>query len=168
MFCKKPKPLLLTLLGVVFICCLQAQHDKDQQPAATTTSFNFQAHFDTLYQHSAKQFSFNGRNRQDFERWQRAFRPKLKGTDPADCNGNTQNCGYVVKAEKEGEEDEGTYTLERWHIWTEPTVPPPFILLRPRIRQEVTLVIDASWTWQKQPKLYAGVYGGDANRRPPE
>ncbi len=137
---------------------LKAQQPGSRDLPAKTSSFNFQAHFDTLYHQSSKQFSFNGNSRQDFERWQKAFRPKLKEQIRLVAM-EKQLSGYVVKAEKRGEEDKGTYTLERWHIWTEPTVPLPFILLRPKNKTgKLPLGDHPTWSWSKHRSVCRRLY----------
>lgn len=133
-----------------------------QLPVDYTAHFQNQSHFDTLYQYAAMEFSFNGKTKADFLQWQSAFRPVLKeklGLTTIE----KQLPGYIPKVEKRNVEDKGGYLLERWLIWTEPTVPLPFVLLRPKnIRGKVPLVITPHGHG-KNTESYAGVFTSEAD-----
>ncbi|HEX5024828.1 MAG TPA: alpha/beta hydrolase family protein, partial [Agriterribacter sp.] len=133
-----------------------------QLPVDYTAHFQNQAHFDTLYQYAAMEYAFKGKTKADFLKWQSAFRPVLKeklGLTTIE----KQLPGYIPKVEKRNVEDKGDYLLERWLIWTEPTVPLPFILLRPKnIKGKVPLVITPHGHG-KNTEVYAGVFTSEAD-----
>lgn len=127
-------------------------------------SFQYQPHFDSLYSHAAMKFSFAGKNKQDFTAWQKAFLPQLK--DKLGLSVMEKELrGYIPKAEKREEADKGSYILERWYIWTEPTVPLPFILLRPKNKPGKLPLVITAHGHGKNTEAYAGVYTDEEDRK---
>jgi len=88
-------------------------------------------HFERLYKGVEGAFSFKGETYQEWEQWQAAFRPRLRQVLGLD-NIERDLAGFQPHAERVDEVDKGDYVRQSWHLWTEPTVPLPFYLLRPK------------------------------------
>jgi dienelactone hydrolase len=119
--------------------------------------FVFQDHFKKQFDAAARQFEFKGATKKDVEEWKKILLPKVKsalGLDKLEW----QLAGYVPTAEKIDSEDVGFCIRERWHIWTEPTVPLPVVILYPKnIKGKVPLVITPHGHG-KNTEQYAGIY----------
>ncbi len=121
-------------------------------------------YFNELYRTSAMKYAFAGSAKEDVEKWQRAFRPALKhklGIDKIEAS----LPGYVPRAVKRDSEDLGFAVRERWIIYTEPTVPLPFVLLKPKnISGKLPLVITPHGHG-RNTELYAGIYHNEEERK---
>ncbi|WP_423126709.1 alpha/beta hydrolase family protein [Gaoshiqia sp. Z1-71] len=120
-------------------------------------------HFSNMYDHAEMKYEFRASSAADFEKWQKAFRPELKkllGLNVLE----TQLAVYEPKAEMLSSEDLGFAIRERWQIWTEPTVPLTFILLRPKKVEGTRGVVIAPHGHSKNTELYAGLYNSEEER----
>ncbi len=126
--------------------------------------YDDKVYFGDLYQTSAMRFAFHGSTRADFEAWQNAFRPALRHTLGIDKI-EASLPGYVPKAVKRDSEDIGFAIRERWVLYTEPTVPLPFILLRPKnISGRLPLVVTPHGHG-RNTELYAGIWHTEEERQ---
>ena len=112
-------------------------------------------HFEATYNAVTPEFSFAAEAVPELERWQAAFRPRLRQILGLD-NLATDLAGHRPRAEKRSAEDMGDYIRETWHLWVEPTVPLPFYLLRPlEIDEPVPLVVIPHG--HNHPHIYVGI-----------
>ncbi|CAG5008909.1 hypothetical protein DYBT9275_04383 [Dyadobacter sp. CECT 9275] len=142
------------------------------QAGKTTTKPLFPAfseHYDDVKTSSAMfgvadmKFAFRGKTKSDFEKWQNAFRPELKKTLGLAIL-ETQLAGFKPRAERISSEDIGFAIREKWRIWTEPTVPLPFILLRPKGPERQRGLVIAPHGHSKNTEMYAGIYYNDHDK----
>ncbi len=127
-------------------------------------SYDDKVHFDDLYETAAMKFAFSGSSKEDFEKWQTVFRPELRRTLGLDKI-EASLPGYIPKAVKRDSEDIGFAIRERWVLYTEPTVPLPFVLLRPKnITGKLPLVITPHGHG-RNTELYAGIYHNEEERQ---
>lgn len=120
-------------------------------------------HFAGIYANAKMKYAFNGSSLRDFEKWQKAFRPELKkllGLNILEA----QFAAYKPKAEMLSSEDIDFAIREHWLIWTEPTVPLPFILLRPKNADQPRGLVIAPHGHSKNTELYAGIYNSEEER----
>ena len=97
----------------------------------TNTNFDFGQHFGSLMRDCEGEFRFRGETATEVREWQIPFRKRLK-TILGLADVEQDLAGFTPIAEQYGSEDLGSYTRESWHIRTEPTVPLPCYLLRPK------------------------------------
>ncbi|MDA1190603.1 MAG: acetylxylan esterase [Candidatus Poribacteria bacterium] len=120
-------------------------------------------HFATTYQNAPREFAFHATTRAEFESWQSAFRPRLRQLLGLD-NLARDLADHTPTAEQRAVEDKGDYLLETWHLWTEPTVPLPFYLLRPKnTTGKLPLVLTPHG--HNHPHIYAGITHNDAEAK---
>lgn len=119
--------------------------------------------FAAMCQSAEMKFAFTGKTAADFRKWQKAFRPELKRILGVTIL-EEQFAGFKPKAEKLSSEDLGFATREKWQIWTEPTVPLPVILLRPKGGKIQRGLVIAPHGHSKNTELYAGIYHTDEER----
>jgi len=115
------------------------------------------AHDSVIYAAAGMKYAFNGSSRNDFEEWQKAFRPELRrilGLNIIEAS----LAGYKPVAQRLSSEDIGYAVRERWRIWTEPTVPLPFILLIPKGVDKPRPLVITPHGHSKNTELYAGIY----------
>jgi dienelactone hydrolase len=146
--------LLLTNF-VVFQAKGQSEH--------LSEGFNAAAHSHRMFASAEMKYAFDGKTAADFKKWQKAFRPELKrilGLNILEA----KLAGYQPKAEKQSSEDIGYAIRERWMIWTEPDVPLPFILLRPKNGASKMGLVIAPHGHSKNTELYAGIYNDEKER----
>ena len=93
--------------------------------------FDFGAHFASLIRDCEGEFRFRGGTPTEVREWQIPFRQSLRRILGL-ANVERDLAGFIPTAERYGAEDLGSYTRESWRIRTEPTVPLPFYLLRPK------------------------------------
>lgn len=99
--------------------------------AEGTGRFDFDSHFGTLMRACDGEFRFRGRTESDVRRWQPPFRERLRAALGL-TNVERDLAGFVPAAELLATEDMGSYARESWRVHTEPTVPLPCYLLRPK------------------------------------
>lgn len=156
--------LVLFFIGIFLFAAGGELRGQQQQAADVQIPYQFQAHFNSQYEQSAQQFAFKGNTRGDFNQWQKAFLPRLKQSLGLNLI-ESQLSGYKIRAEKKEEQDKGDYMLERWILWTEPTVPLPFILLKPKNKTGKLPLVIAPHGHGKNTEAYAGIYTSEADRK---
>ena len=93
--------------------------------------FDFHGHFGRLQESCPAEFAFRGTAADDVRAWQQPFRARLREVLGM-VNLERDLAGHVPDAEMLDSTDMGSYTRESWRIRTEPTVPLPCYLLRPK------------------------------------
>ena len=118
--------------------------------------FDFGAHFASLIDACEGEFQFRGGTAAaDVTEWQIPFHQRLL-TILGIGNIEDDLAGFVPRARRFAAADMGSYTRESWRILTEPTVPLPFYLLRPkRAAANPPLVLTPHG--HHHPHLYAGL-----------
>lgn len=161
---------IIILLELMFLVqCKNIEHtpneegnDKERN-LAYVDSFSTTVYFDDLYSDAEMKYAFTGTTPKEFDIWQREFRNKLKeklGISKLE----KQLSSFKIKAQKVDSEDIGFAIRERWVLWTEPTVPLPFILLLPKdVSGKVPLMITPHGHG-KNTESYAGVYHSEQER----
>jgi dienelactone hydrolase len=159
----------LIYLLLWFICCtffLQCRINEPVSksfPVPTVEKYNAPAHFSAIYSGAEVKYAFKGSSRRDFEKWHKSFRPELKKALGLDIL-EKQLANYQPVAKLLSAEDIGFAIRERWTIQTEPTVPLPFILLRPKNADPSRVLVITPHGHSKNTELYAGVYHDDKER----
>ncbi|MFA5419521.1 MAG: alpha/beta hydrolase family protein [Bacteroidales bacterium] len=158
------KLFLSIVLGLILIQCStknpSAQRNTQSEPVG---KYNAKEHFSNMYANAGMKYAFNGSSLNDFEKWQKEFRPELKKILGLDIL-ETQLATYQPKAQLLSSEDIGFAIRERWQIRTEPTVPLPFILLRPKNADHLNVLVIAPHGHSKNTELYAGIYNSEEER----
>jgi hypothetical protein len=125
--------------------------------------YNAADHFQATYHAFSPEFRFQAKTLEDLQQWQAAFRPRLCTILGLD-NLEADLTDHVPTAVCHQEDDLGDIVREHWHLWTEPTVPLPFYLIRPKqIEARVPLVLMPHG--HNHPRLYAGLYEGEEEKQ---
>lgn len=116
-------------------------------------SFN---HFQTLYKKINPEFGFEAKTTAEFIIWQGRFRTRLR--EVLGLHRMQQDLkNFQPGAHQVDEEDSSEFIRQRWVLQVEPTVPLPFILLRPKeIPGPLPLVLTPHGH-MKNTELYAGI-----------
>ena len=163
---KVVKPSIFILLA---ICCILLVHCRTNKSVSQSKAsdpvgkFSSSKHFETLYAGAEMKYSFKGSTSKDFEKWQKSFRPELKKLLGLNII-ERQLANYQPKTQLLSSEDIGFAIRERWLIWTEPTVPLPFILLRPKNTGHLPGLVITPHGHSKNTELYAGIYNDEKER----
>ena len=117
--------------------------------------FDAQRQFDTQYAQAEMKYAFE-EYKGSVKSWQKNFRREL-----ADLLGishlQKQYKDFVPKAKQIDSEDIGFATRERWHIWTEPTMIIPVVIIRPKgIEGPMPLCITPQGH-NSNPEVYSGI-----------
>ena len=117
--------------------------------------FDAQHQFDTQYAQAEMKYAFE-EYKGSVKSWQKNFRREL-----ADLLGishlQKQYKDFVPKAKQIDSEDIGFATRERWHIWTEPTMIIPVVIIRPKgIEGPMPLCITPQGH-NSNPEVYSGI-----------
>ena len=99
--------------------------------ASGNFDFDFGAHFGSLIRDCEGEFRFRGGTVTEVREWQTPFRRRLKSVLGL-ANMERDLAGFTPDAELQDSVDMGSYVRESWRIRTEPTVPLPCYLLRPK------------------------------------
>ena len=133
------------------------------------SEFDFHGHFASLTGSCPAQFAFRGASAGDVREWQPPFRARLREILGL-ANLEQDLAGFVPTAKMLDSLDMGSYIRESWRIRTEPTVPLPFYLLRPKSAPpNPPLVLTPHG--HGHPHIYVGLFrnaqggGGDPRRR---
>lgn len=117
--------------------------------------FDYWAHVKALYKNTPREFEFKASTVEEFKRWQAAFRPRLRQALGL-ANIESDLRGYKPTADRVEETDLGDYVREKWYLLTEPDVPLPFWLLRPKGKPgPLPLVLTPHG--HNHPDLYVGL-----------
>lgn len=113
-------------------------------------------HFQTIYKNLNPEFGFNAKTKEQLTIWQQHFRSRLRnvlGLDRMEIDlADFQPSAYQVD-----DEDTGEFIRQRWNLLVEPTVPLPFILLKPKdIPGPLPLVLTPHGH-SKNTEMYAGI-----------
>ncbi len=114
-----------------FLSCVEATSIGRSQVSEGQGRFDLDEHFQHLYESVPREFGFRAETRDEFEAWQRAFRPRLAQALGL-TNMQKDLSDHTPWAEKTGSEDMAEYVRERWYLWTEPDVPLPLWVLIPK------------------------------------
>ena len=93
--------------------------------------FDFDEHFGSLIDDCEGEFRFPGGTEADVREWQIPFRESLRKVLGLE-NMERDLAGFAPNAEMVDSVDMGSYVREWWRVRTEPTVPLPCYLLRPK------------------------------------
>lgn len=121
-------------------------------------------HFKSLYAAAPGDYAFRAETKEGWAAWREAFRPRLQ--EALGLN-NIALPERPLKAEQAASTDEGDYVRESWHLWTEPTVPLPFYLLRPKAaladtKKALPLVLTPHG--HNHPHIYVGIAENEHER----
>ncbi len=114
-------------------------------------------HFQALYQQAQREFAFRARNRSEFVSWQSSFRARLRQVLGIERI-QSQLRDFEPVSKQVHEEDMGDYLLQRWILWVEPTVPLPFLVLKPQRTTGPLPLVITPHGHSKNTELYAGIY----------
>ena len=113
-------------------------------------------HFQSLYKNINPDFGFNAKTTEEFTIWQDRFRSRLRevlGLDRMQENFRE----FHPIAHQVDEEDTGEFIRQRWVLQVEPTVPLPFILLKPRLISGPLPLVLTPHGHSKNTEMYAGI-----------
>ena len=94
--------------------------------------FDFGEHFGSLIRNCESEFRFRGETATEAREWQVPFRQSLRAILGL-IDVEQDLAGFTPHAEMLDSLDMGSYVRESWRICTEPTVPLPCYLLRPKL-----------------------------------
>lgn len=134
------------------------------QEYALSDSYNSDAHFRSLYENAEMKYSISNKdNFTNFAEWQTLFRQELKKTLGITAM-EKQLMGFKPTARQIDSEDLGYAVRERWEIWTEPDIPLPVIIMKPKnIKGKLPLMVTPHGHG-KNTEAYAGVYWNEEDR----
>ncbi len=152
--------------ALLLAACGSQSNQSDQQPKAlpaNVETYTDAAHFhDLLFTTADMEYTFDKWQSKGFQAWQAAFREALRKRLGITAIEESLQ-GFQPTAKQEDCTDLGDYTRERWVIQTEPTVPLPIVILRPKnIQGKLPLVITPHGHG-KNTEQYAGVYEDEAD-----
>lgn len=147
----------------MFQCRTGQTSVQETKPVQEVEKYSDATHFRAVYGEAAMKYEFKGTTLNDFRRWQNNFRPALKRLLGLDLiESDLKN--YQPKSRLLSTEDLGYALREHWVIWTEPTVPLPFILMRPKGAGNNCALVITPHGHSKSTELYAGIYRDDKER----
>lgn len=148
----------ILFLGVAVVFLSQCRLGKAEKSTyGYSENYDDVSTYSTMVQSADMKFAFKGKTHSDFQKWQKSFRPELKKVLGVTIL-EEQLAGFKPKAERLSSEDLGYATREKWRIWTEPTVPLPFVMLRPKGDGKLRGLVIAPHGHSKNTELYAGIY----------
>ena len=142
---------------------IQKKENSKERNLAYEDSFSVSDYYEDLYNCAEMKYAFKGTTPEEVEVWQTEFRDKLKerlGISQLE----RQLSSFKVKARKISSEDIGYAIRERWEIWTEPTVPLPFVLLLPKNKEGNLPLMITPHGHGKNTETYAGIYLSEQER----
>lgn len=126
--------------------------------------YDSQTHFHALYQTTPAAFRFAASTPDEVRSWQQAFRPRLRqvlGLEQIAAGLR----GYQPAAHQIDEEDAGDFLRQRWTLTVEPSVPLPFIVLRPKGTSGPLPLVLTPHGHGKNTELYAGIVHNEDDRK---
>jgi dienelactone hydrolase len=156
-------------VSIIAVCmlvvqCRTSQSTVDEnKPFREVEQFNEAVHFRAVYDEAEMKYEFKGSTADDFRKWQNSFRPELKKLLGIDLI-ESELKNYKPKSRLVSTEDLGFAQREHWVIWTEPTVPLPFILMRPKGAGMNRGLVITPHGHSKNTELYAGIYHDEKER----
>lgn len=139
------KTIVVVTLSILFCTSLMAQQ------------FSFQEHFKTQFSASPLQYAFRGSSKKDVEEWRKRLLPQLRAALGLNRI-ESQLTGYVPKAEKKDSKDVGSFIIEHWLLWTEPTLPLPIVVLYPKNRAGKVPLVITPHGHGRNADLYDGIF----------
>ena len=125
--------------------------------------FDFGEHFASLIRECEGEFRFRGGTESEVREWQMPFRQSLRRVLGL-ANMEHDLAGFTPDAELLDSVDLGSYVRESWRIRTEPTVPLPCYLLRPKSAPpKPPLVLTPHG--HGHPHVYVGLFHSPRRRR---
>ena len=123
----------------------------------------YKNHLDNMFQQAERKFAFSKTNPEKWKKWQKKLRAAL--SEKLGLNViQAQHAHYVPTATMRSSEDVDYAILERWVIYTEPDMPLPIVILRPKnLTGKVPLMITPHGHG-KNTESYAGVYHNEEER----
>ncbi len=116
-----------------------------------------------LYRRTPRRFGFRAAGPAGVRVWQARFRPALRKVLGLDLM-EREYRGYRPRVRPAGTRDMGRYTRQEFLIWTEPDVPVPFWLLRPKgAKGRLPLVLTPHG--HLPPHVYLGIARNAHERR---
>lgn len=118
--------------------------------------FNFKNHFESLYKNINAEYRFGASTPAELNAWQQQFRTRLRTVLGLDRMEN-ELVDFDPNAHQMDEEDCGEFIRQRWVLHVEPTVPLPFILLKPKTISKPLPLIITPHGHSKNTEMYAGM-----------
>lgn len=113
-------------------------------------------HFQSLYKNINPDFGFNAKTTEEFTFWQDRFRSRLREVLGIIRIQNDLKDFQPISYQLD-EEDNGEFIRQRWILQVEPTVPLPFILLKPKeIPGRLPLILTPHGH-TKNTEMYVGI-----------
>jgi hypothetical protein len=134
-----------------------------EKPIACVDSFDFQQHSYAMYAQAEMKYTFSKNAKMNFSKWQTNFRTELKEKLGL-AKIERQLKDYKPKAVRIDSEDLGYALRERWVIWTEPTVPLPFVLILPIGQKGKVPLMITPHGHSKNTESYTGIYLNEEDR----
>lgn len=119
-------------------------------------------HYEQLFESTPRAYSFSARTSLELEAWQKDFREHLRGLLGL-TRMEAELAEYQPQAEKLESIELDGYLRERWVLWTEPTLPLPFYLLKPTGADRTPLVLTPHG--HHHPHIYVGMYDSEDEHR---
>lgn len=113
-------------------------------------------HFQSLYKNTNPEFGFEAKTTDEFTIWQDCFRSRLREVLGLHRLQDDLKDFHPI-AHQVDEEDTGGFIRQRWVLQVEPTVPLPFILLKPKEISGTLPLVLTSHGHMKNTELYAGI-----------
>lgn len=127
------------------------------QQSESAKEFNWGNRFERLYEGASMRYHFASVQPRSVAKWQRKFRTELKNLLGLSLI-EKELGDYKPSAQFVDREELDFGIRERWIIWTEPDVPLPCVILKPKnLSGQVPLVITPHGH-SRNTELYAGVY----------
>jgi hypothetical protein len=113
-------------------------------------------HFQSLYKNTNPEFGFTAKTTEEFTIWQDSFRSKLREVLGLNRIQNDLK-DFQPNAYQMDDEDTGEFIRQRWILQVEPTVPLPFILLKPKVISVPLPLVLTPHCHAKNTEMYAGI-----------
>lgn len=160
---KNSRYIIIAFSAFIFLMGdLYAQVDTTKLPAPLLNSdsawrYNAPEYFTNMYALVCRKVSLTGNTKKDFDKWRNEELSHLHqalGLDKL----KSQYAQYKIRVEKKEEADSGSFIVQKWIVWTEPTVPLPVIVLIPKNKTGKTPLIIATHGHGKNMDQYDGIY----------
>ena len=127
------------------------------QETRQSTQFNWQQRFDRLYEGAGMRYHFATLKPRKVTSWQKQLRSELK--DILGVSLIERELGDYKPTARVMDREELDFGIrERWIIWTEPDVPLPCVILRPKNMDGKVPLVITPHGHSANTELYAGVY----------
>jgi poly(3-hydroxybutyrate) depolymerase len=121
-------------------------------------------HFQSLYKKIIPEFGFTAKTPAEFTIWQDRFRSRLREVLGLNRTQGDLKDFHPI-AHQVDEEDTGEFIRQRWVLQVEPTVPLPFILLKPKEIPGPPPLVLTPHGHMKNTELYAGIATSEAEEQ---